>query len=117
MSPRLSLTTNVLPSRIFTRSSATTTQLSLLSRSGPGCRSTGWARQDPLKGEKEVDVSLDDQRAPQHRGHRVLSTRSEPVEQRLRRTQHAIGSTRLVRNRNITLAHVESPTLDTFALA
>ena len=79
MSPRRSQTTNVLPSRIFTRSSATATRLS-----GRCCRARSFrysfrwrSREYACERHEQIEVAFDDQRAAQYRGHRVLPSRRD----------------------------------------
>src|SRR5436190_127044 len=98
MSPRESLTTNVLPSRILTRSSAT-------SGLPP--------REEALEEHQQLEVALGVQLAAKHRRERVLLAGHERIEDALGGGDDAVGFVRLLGDREVTLSDRDQPRVGT----
>ena len=79
MSPRSSLTTNVLPSRILTTSSLTCEAVCFGSHVEPDAVSEG--REEPLEEDEQPRVALDGHGAAQHGRERVHLTGRHPREE------------------------------------
>src|SRR4029077_19643982 len=90
ISPRESLTTNVLPSRILTMSS-------LMGRAFGSAPAYSWlprvvgSREDALEVHKELRVALDEQLAAQYRGHRVGSSLGDRFDERALAADRGVG--------------------------
>ncbi len=106
MSPRASLTTKVLPSRILTSSSLMIP--SSRSRGPDGVRARP-VRNEPLGQHEQRRVALDDQLAAQHRRHRVQLAGDDPVERRLVGAQDGVRLAILARDGQVPLGHGDEP--------
>src|SRR6266404_282540 len=106
ISPRGSLTTNVLPSRILTRSSLMGLRPPALHRprgtlnNARACGSASadswlprvvWSGEDALEVHEELRVALDAQLAAQYRGHGVGSSLGDRFEERALAADDGIG--------------------------
>ena len=114
MSPFELLTTNVLPSRIWTRPFAhrflpgAVVRRRFRARGGPGKK--------PLEQDEQVDVALDVHLFAQERSQRVRLAARDAVEQRSVGGDDAVRSRVPPRHGNVTLVELDEPALGPLAV-
>ena len=113
MSPRPSLTTNVLPSRILIRSSLTPDPL--LGGRRVAARARG-SREDPLDQDHELRIALERQVAAQIGGHRVHVASRDRVEQASIRSHNAVRRGVLARSGDFAPVERDEPAIDPLAV-
>src|ERR687898_2151747 len=71
---------------------------------------------DPLDREQQLDITSARQRTAEHRGHRILLTAAQPLEQRPVGADRALCRATLVRHRRVALVHGNQPSIGTIAV-